>query len=241
MQYEERCARAGRRLARGAMYFAWAVSCVVATGCGDRSGAEAPIDTAKSLAGAADVAAAATPTTVDDEFPVELTPPVGAWTPGPTKLRLTGSALRKKFGLRFYRIGSYCDAAHCTPVALPAGADSLIAVDCAKQLVLVMVREISASVLERSFADALAANDPQQKYAAESKRLLDHMLSAPMHEGQRVTLRHHPGRGMSCQVGDGERLHVDGLEFSRIVWSIYLGPKAVSPDLRTGLASRLGE
>ena len=215
------------------------VCLLVAAGCDAARRPDPPTEAAKSPGGTAAVVAPAAAAVDEWEFPVELAPAANDFVPPPQKLLLTGSALRKRFGLRFYRIGSYCDAAHCKPGAPPDGADRLIAADCAKQLTLVMVREISPSVLERSFSEALSANDPQQKFAAESKRLLDHMLSAPMHEGQQVTLRHHPGRGMSCQVGDGERLHVDSVEFARIVWSVYMGPKGVSPELRSGLASRL--
>ena len=100
---------------------------------------------------------------------------------------------------------------------------------------------ISPSILERSFSEALSANDPGKKFEPECKQLLTHMLSVPMNEGQRVTLRNHPGRGMSCQVGDGEVRHVDSVEFARIVWSIYMGPKGVCEDLRTGLVTRLPE
>lgn len=212
---------------------------LIGAGCDAEPRPDAPSAAATSPGGTSAVVAIAAAAVDELEFPLELEPAADDFVPPPRKLLLSGSALRKRFGLRFYRIGSYCDAAHCKPGALPDGADSLIAADCAKQLTLVMVREISPSVLERSFSEALSANDPQQKFAAESKRLLDHMLSAPMHEGQQVTLRHHPRRGMSCQVGNGRPLHVDSVEFARIVWSVYMGPKGVSPELRTGLASRL--
>ena len=149
-------------------------------------------------------------------------------------LKLTGTAIRKKIGLTFYRIGGYCEASAC-----PTCADSLAAADVPKQLVLVMQRDISQTILEKSFSASFAENDPENQFTAESKLTLDHMVAAPMKKGQTVTITHLPGNGMTCQVGDGEVLHVPNRAFAHMVWNVYMGPKGVCPTLRTGLVTRL--
>ena len=149
-------------------------------------------------------------------------------------LKLTGTAIRKKIGLTFYKIGGYCEAS-----ADPTCADSLAAADVPKQLVLVMQRDISQMILEKSFAASFADNDPENRFTEESKLTLGHMVAAPMKKGQVVTITHLPGKGMTCQVGDGEVLHVANPAFAHMVWNVYMGPKGVCPTLRTGLVTRL--
>jgi hypothetical protein len=149
-------------------------------------------------------------------------------------LKLTGTAVRKKFGLTFYKIGAYCEQK-----ANPTCADSLASADVAKQLVLVMQRDISQMVLEKSFAASFADNDPENKFTKESEQTLSHMVAAPMQKGQTVTITHLPGKGMTCQVGEGAVLEVRNLAFAHMVWNVYMGPKGVCPTLRTGLVERL--
>jgi hypothetical protein len=149
-------------------------------------------------------------------------------------LKLTGTAVRKKFGLTFYKIGGYCEAS-----AGPTCADTLAAADVPKQLVLVMQRDISQAILEKSFSASFAENDPEGKFTKESELTLGHMVAAPMQKGQIVTITHLPGNGMTCQVGDGPVLHVPNTPFAHMVWNVYMGPKGVCPTLRTGLVDRL--
>jgi hypothetical protein len=168
---------------------------------------------------------------VDGLFPVARRTEIGGKV---CDLKLTGTAVRKKIGLTFYKIGGYCDAAAC-----PTCADSLAAADVPKQLVLVMQRDISQMILEKSFAASFEENDPQQQFTEESKLTLAHMVAAPMKKGQHVTITHLPGKGMTCQVGDGDVLHVPNPAFAHMVWNVYMGPKGVCPTLRTGLVARL--
>jgi hypothetical protein len=168
---------------------------------------------------------------VDELFPVVRKTEVGGKV---CDLKLTGTAVRKKFGLTFYKIGGYCETSCC-----PTCADTLAAADVPKQLVLVMQRDISQTILEKSFAASFADNDPEKKFTEESKQTLGHMVAAPMKKGQVVTITHLPGKGMTCQVGDGAALHVPNPEFAHMVWNVYMGPKGVCPTLRTGLVERL--
>jgi hypothetical protein len=168
---------------------------------------------------------------VDDLFPVVRRTEIGGKV---CDLKLTGTAVRKKIGLTFYKIGGYCEASAC-----PTCADSLAAADVPKQLVLVMQRDISQMILEKSFAASFAENDPENKFTAESRLTLDHMVAAPMKKGQHVTITHLPGNGMTCQVGDGQVLHVPNPQFAHLVWNVYMGPKGVCPTLRSGLVTRL--
>lgn len=136
--------------------------------------------------------------------------------------------------IKFYKIASYCDQAHA-----PSDVDALAAADCPKQLCLTMVRDVPRSVLERGFQESFAKNDPQGKFAAETKLMLDHMLKAPLCEGESVHITHLPQRGVSVSVRNEAPINVDNLAFAHVVWNVYMGPDGVCKELRRGLGEKL--
>lgn len=152
-------------------------------------------------------------------------------------LRLTGTAMRKALGIKIYHIASYLD----DDVRL-TDVDAVVAADVPKQLILVMERDISESLVRRSFGEAFRNNDPKHRFEGEAETFLAHMTAVPLMKGDRVTLTHLPGIGVECRVGDDHpdrAVVVPVPEFAHVVWNVYMGPKVVSPDLRKGLGSRL--
>lgn len=152
----------------------------------------------------------------------------------PAELRLTGQAIRKAMMIKFYKIASYCDTAQT-----PADVDALAAADCPKQLCLTMVRDVPRSVLERGFQESFAKNDPAGKFAAETKLMLDHMLTAPLCEGETVQITHLPKQGIRVSVRNEAPINVDSLAFAHVVWNVYMGPDGVCKELRRGLGEKL--
>lgn len=152
----------------------------------------------------------------------------------PVELRLTGQAIRKAMMIKFYKIASYCD-----PAQAPADVDALAAADCPKQLCLTMVRDVPRSVLERGFQESFAKNDPEGKFAAETKLMLDHMLKAPLCEGETVQITHLPKQGIRVSVRNEAPINVDNLAFAHLVWNVFMGPDGVGKDVRRGLGQKL--
>ena len=201
----------------------------------DAAPLESSTPQATSAAGAATNADASTteisPVAGDGSFvPVVQTKIDGK----PTKLQLTGTAVRKAIGLKFYRIAGYCDVGHD-----PDDVDELASADVPKQLILVLERDIPENVLRRSFQMAFDANDPEQKYTADITKLLDHVMAEPLKKGDQITLTHLPQTGVECRVGDDEPLRVPVPLFAHVVWNVYMGPKGVCPVLRAGLGKHL--
>jgi len=174
----------------------------------------------------------ATPPAADVRFPSTQQVDVAG---RPTVLQLTGTAVRKAFGLKFYEIAGYC----CT-TQQPRDVDALAAVDAPKQLILVLERDISENILRRSFEAAFAANDPDGKHVVHIQTLLDHLAAGPLKKGDRITLTHLPSGGVECQVRDARAICVAEPAFAHVVWNVYMGPKGVCPVLRKGLGTHLG-
>ncbi|MBL9082648.1 MAG: chalcone isomerase family protein [Planctomycetales bacterium] len=171
------------------------------------------------------------PVAMEGIFPVAKTIDVaGVRSP----VKLTGQAIRKAMMIKFYQIASYCDSAQS-----PEHVDALASANCPKQLVLTMIRDVPQSILQRSFKEAFAKNDPEGKFAAESKTMLDHMLIAPLCEGETVQITHLPDQGVACSVRGGEPIVVKNLDFAKVVWNVYMGPNGVCKELRRGLGEML--
>lgn len=152
----------------------------------------------------------------------------------PATLKLTGTAFRKKFGIKFYQIAGYC----CTKSS-PKDVDALAALDVPKILILVLERDISENILRKSFELAFAANDPEKKFTAQADTFLNYVAAKPLKKGDKITITHLPGIGMQARVGDGEICRVEDREFAHVVWKVYMGPQGVCPVLREGLGERL--
>lgn len=185
---------------------------------------------AKALASAAEKPESR-PVANDDIFPVFVSAEIGGKRAG---MNLTGHAVRKALGIRFYKIGSYC----CESVQ-PTDVDKLAAADVPKQLLLVMERDISAAILERSFRETFEKNDPDKKFVTEIQTMLDYMTSSPLKKGEHVVITHLPNSGISVRGRNQDPIVVSNPAFATVVWNVYMGPKGVSDDLRTGLGSRL--
>lgn len=177
--------------------------------------------------------AAKPPVELDDIFPVEVTAEIGGKK---AEMRLTGHAVRRAMRIRFYKIGSYC----CDSIA-PPNVDSLAAADVPKQLLLVMERDISSAILERSFRETFEKNDPDNKFGPEIKTMLDYMTQSPLKKGEHVVITHLPKLGISVRGRNQEPIVVNNPAFATVVWNVYMGPKGVSDELREGLGSRLSK
>lgn len=165
------------------------------------------------------------------EFPTTIEDQIGGRS---ERLHLTGTAVRKKLGVALYRIAGYCD----DDLQLK-DVDALAAADAPKRLVLVMQRDIADWILRQGFADAFQANDPDGRFADHSRKLLDFLTASSVKEGDAIILTHVPGIGVECRLGDKPALAVADPQFAHIVWKVFMGPKAVTPELRKGLGSRL--
>jgi len=159
-----------------------------------------PADKPAAVEVAPTTAAVKKPIELDDIFPVAVSAEIGGKK---AEMRLTGHAVRRAMRIRFYKIGSYC----CESIA-PSDVDRLAAADVPKQLLLVMERDISASILERSFRETFEKNDPDKKFVVEIQKMLDYMTSSPLKKGEHVLITHLPQGGVSVRGRDQDPIVV---------------------------------
>ena len=152
----------------------------------------------------------------------------------PYHLVLTGTALRQRFFLNIYTIGSYLlesTAVHT--------AEELSSVNQPKQLHLVMERDLAGSDIAEAFLIAIRQNYPTPYFNEEVNRLVEMMREIDFAKGDNIYLTHQPNIGLRCQViGKGD-ITIDNPDFSRAIWDIYLGKNNIGEGIKKGLISRL--
>jgi hypothetical protein len=152
----------------------------------------------------------------------------------PAHLLLTGVAVRQKYLFNVYSIGSY--VVEGAPVH---NAEELATIDVAKQLHLVMERDVKGGDIAEAFLIAIRQNYPIPAFNDEVNRFVEQMRELDLKKGDNIYLTHQPGIGLRCLViGKGD-FTIDNPEFSRAIWDIYLGKNNIGDGIKKGLSSRL--
>jgi hypothetical protein len=149
-------------------------------------------------------------------------------------LVLTGVALRQKFFLNVYTIGSYVlDGANIHSAA------ELAALDQPKQLHLVMERDVEGSDIAEAFSVAIRQNYPTPNFNDEVNSLILKIREIDFKKGDHIYLTHQPGIGLHCQVIGKGAFTIGNPDFSKAIWDIYLGPNNLGEGIKKDLVSRL--
>jgi hypothetical protein len=152
----------------------------------------------------------------------------------PVQLVLTGTAMRTKYGLSVYAIGSYIEEG-----AKIRGPEELARANVAKQLHLVFEREVDGATIASSFREAVAMNHPAPAFAAELGRLESYFRPYSARRGDHVVLSWLPGVGLSCQMLGRPSVLIESPSFAQAAWEVYLGPRNLGAAIKDGLTSRL--
>ena len=167
----------------------------------------------------------------DPRFPSSIASTIGGKS---TRLALTGSALRKKYGFSVYTVASYLQEG-----ARVNGAGGLAKADLAKQLHLLFERDVDGQSIATSFRGSIGANHPAPAFEPEMVRLERYFVAHGARLGDRVVLTHIPGVGLGCQIAGRPGVVIENVGFARAIWDTYLGPNNLGVAIKDGLTSRL--
>lgn len=167
----------------------------------------------------------------DPRFAAAITSQIGD---RPVKLALTGTAMRTKYFLSVYAIGSYVQAG--TRVR---SAEELVGLDVPKQLHLIFERDIDPDTMARSFRQAIEMNHAAPAFAPELAELEAYFRASSIKQGDHLWLTSVPGVGLSCQTAGKPALLLKNAAFARAAWEAYLGPRNLGLAIKSGLSSRL--
>jgi hypothetical protein len=144
------------------------------------------------------------------------------------KLKLIGAGLREKWMFDVYAMAAYSASGDC-------GTKKIVGADEAKYIRLDMLRDVSAEKMRDAIAESFDTNMPANA-SAELKGQRDTFFSyfkKDMTEGTRLEFTYVPGTGVSVEQ-NGVKLGppLAGIEFQKVFWSMYFGPKTCCADLR---------
>ena len=142
-------------------------------------------------------------------------------------MKLNGLGLRKKAVFKVYVGGLYLESASKDPAAI-------LASNQAKAIRMHFLRDLSKTQLVDAFREGFDAN---AKDKTGQKAAFDEMLALvpDVKEGDTMTLAYSPGKGTTLATGDKVLGIFEGKGFADAVFSIWLGPKPPSEELKSGM------
>ena len=147
---------------------------------------------------------------------------------GSTRLVLNGLGLRTKYFLKVYVAGLYVEHKSSDPRAL-------IQADAPKRIVMQFVHSASKSQLADAFNDSFNDNSPDavKTMKADIERFLGAL--EPIKVGDQMVFTYVPGTGTTFAINGKEKLTIAGQGFGPVLFSVWLGPKPPTADLKKGL------
>jgi hypothetical protein len=150
------------------------------------------------------------------------------------QLVVTGVAMRTKFFFQVYAMASYIQEG-----VRPGSPEALATVDCAKQLHLVMERDVDGKDMAEAFQGAIRMNYGAPTFENELNNLMAYMKANPVKKGDQIFLTNVPGRGLHVIVVGKTEMMIENVAFAHAIWEIYLGRNNLGTDIKRGLTSRI--
>jgi hypothetical protein len=146
---------------------------------------------------------------------------------GDKTLKLNGLGLRTKAMFKVYVGGLYLESPS-------KDAGGILAADQARAIRMHFLRDLTKAQLVEAFQEGFEAN---AKDKTGQKAAFDKMLALvpDVKAGGALTFIYVPGKGTTLRVGDKELGVFEGKGFADAVFSIWLGAKPPSEDLKKGM------
>ena len=116
-----------------------------------------------------------------------------------------------------------------------ADANTLLAANTPKQLVLHFVRDVKSKDLKEAWEEGFENNAKAQMPALKERIEQLQAWMVDMKSGQQLTFTHKPGAGIEVDVNGTVKGTIAGDDFATAFLAIWLGPKPPNPPLKTGL------
>ena len=150
-------------------------------------------------------------------------------TVGNQTLLLNGLGLRTKMFFKVYVGGLYLEKKS-------NDATAIVSSDTAKRVVLQFIYgEVTRDQMVESFTEGFMANAPNAP-----KAQVDQFLGAleTMKKGDQLVVTYLPGTGTTLAIRGKDKLTIAGLPFAQAVFSVWLGPKPPTSDLKSGMLGK---
>jgi len=152
---------------------------------------------------------------------------------GGKECRLVGVGVRTKIIISVY-LGALYQA---TPTGDAAAA---IAADEPKRIVMHFVHsKVGAEAIREAWHDGFAANSgPAIPMLKERLDRFASLFDTDLLKGEQVVLSYVPGKGTEVSVKGVVRGTIEGADFMRALWSVWLGDKPADGGLKKGMLGK---
>lgn len=153
---------------------------------------------------------------------------------GDKSLVLNGLGVREAtvFNVDVYVAGLYLEA------KTKSAKDIINSGDKAKRLVMKFVRDVDASDMHEAFDDGFKKN-AGGKMGALKKRVGKFKKMVPsLKNGNSVTLTYVPGTGTEVRFGKKVKGTIEGEDFAKVLFAIWLGPSPPNSGLKKGMLGK---
>jgi hypothetical protein len=152
---------------------------------------------------------------------------------GGRECRLVGVGVRTKIVISVYLGALYL-------ATTPADAGAAIAADEPKRIVMHFVHsKVGAEAIREAWRDGFAGNSaatlPQLRERLER---FSGWFDADLLKGEQVVLTYLPGQGTEVMLKGSVRGTIEGADFMRALWSVWLGEKPADGGLKKGMLGK---
>jgi hypothetical protein len=149
-------------------------------------------------------------------------------TIGGKPLVLNGIGLRSEFMVKVYVAGLYLPQKS-------SDASAIIKADEPKRLVMQFLHDASKKQMTDAFDESFKDNDASAEKAMKPD--VDQLLGVleDVKVGEQMVFTYIPGTGTTVAIDGKDKLTVAGAPFSQLVFSVWLGPKPPTANLKKGV------
>jgi hypothetical protein len=155
----------------------------------------------------------------------------------PDQSLVAGSALTLNgLGLRqatMLKVNVYVAALYVAKVS--ADANTILGANTPKEIILHFVRDVDAGELQKAWEEGFVSNAGEQMSTLKERIEKLKGWMADMKSGQQLTFTHKPGAGIEVNVNGTVKGTIDGDDFAKAFFSIWLGAHPPNEDLKAGL------
>ena len=147
------------------------------------------------------------------------------------ELKLNGAGLRKKLVFNVYAAGLYVE----TP---SKSAQQIIESDQTKRVRMSMLRDLDKKTITEAIVDGFKKNAKDNLPKLQQR--LDTFTGAipDLKKGDELLLTYVPGKGTTIESKAGQKISVEGKDFSDALFLVWLGREPVDGSLKDGMLGK---
>ncbi len=148
-----------------------------------------------------------------------------------TTLILNGMGIRTKYMVKVYVAGLYLEQKS-------TDGNSIVNSESSKQIVMKFLHGASRSQMVDAFDEGFRNNSPDAMKSMKAQ--IEQFMGAvdAVKSGDEMVVTYVPGKGSSLAINGQNKVTIPGPAFATVLFSVWLGPKPPTADLKKGMLAQ---